>query len=81
MQKNNAANNKVKTSLCKKWTQTGACPYGYKCQFAHGIEQLRCNVDDSSYKTKPCNSFFKKGYCPYGFRCNFSHKAESQQNI
>ena len=37
LQKNNGANYKVKTSLCKKWSESGYCPYGYKCQFAHGL--------------------------------------------
>lgn len=71
--KNNIVKSKVKTSLCKKWAETNSCPYGFKCQFAHGIEELRCNVDENSYKTKPCIAFFKKGYCQYGNRCNFSH--------
>ena len=66
---------KVKTSLCKKYAETGSCPYGFKCQFAHGLIELRCNVDENSYKTKPCNSYFKKGLCMYGDRCNFSHKS------
>lgn len=37
-------NNKVKSSLCKNFTQTGLCPYGDKCQFAHGTQELRCNA-------------------------------------
>lgn len=72
----NLAKNKVKSSLCRNFAEKGFCPYGAKCQFAHGIEELRCNVDENSYKTKPCNSYWKKGYCPYGFRCNFSHKVQ-----
>lgn len=70
---------KVKTSLCKKYADTGNCPYGFKCQFAHGLVELRCNVDENSYKTKPCNSYFKKGYCVYGDRCNFSHKTSEHK--
>lgn len=31
-----AQNTKAKSSLCKNFTQTGACKYGSKCQFAHG---------------------------------------------
>lgn len=27
---------KVKSSLCKNFTEKGFCPYGQKCQFAHG---------------------------------------------
>lgn len=69
----NIANNKIKSSLCKNFSEKGHCPYGQKCQFAHGIDELRCNVDENSYKTKPCNAFWKKGCCTYGHRCNFSH--------
>lgn len=35
--KSAGSNNKVKTSLCKKWAEFGTCPYLHKCQFAHGI--------------------------------------------
>ena len=29
---------KAKSSLCRNFSEKGYCPYGYKCQFAHGIE-------------------------------------------
>merc|ERR1719502_1732540 len=32
---------RYKTVLCDKYTATGSCPYKHKCQFAHGIEELR----------------------------------------
>jgi len=32
---------RYKTVLCQKWMTTGDCPYGRKCQFAHGKEELR----------------------------------------
>lgn len=34
---------KLKSSLCKNFANRGFCPYGKKCQFAHGPEELRCN--------------------------------------
>ena len=70
---------KAKSSLCRNYSEKGYCPYGYKCQFAHGIEELKCHSDENSYKTKPCISFWRKGYCPYGFRCNFSHLHNEQK--
>lgn len=30
-----------KTNLCRTFSKTGSCPYGGKCQFAHGEEELR----------------------------------------
>jgi hypothetical protein len=65
---------KVKTSLCRNYVERNFCPYGTKCQFAHGVHELRCNVDENSYKTKHCKAFTKKAYCHYGFRCNFLHQ-------
>jgi hypothetical protein len=32
---------RYKTVLCATWTANGDCPYGRKCQFAHGKEELR----------------------------------------
>lgn len=70
---------KLKSSLCKNFAMNGFCPYGKKCQFAHGPQELRCNENiNTSYKTKPCFSFLKKGYCPYGHRCNFQHREEEK---
>ena len=31
---------KYKTELCKTFSETGKCPYGFKCRFAHGKEEL-----------------------------------------
>ena len=35
------ANPRYKTALCKKYLQAQSCPYGDKCQFAHGEQELR----------------------------------------
>ncbi|KAE8707252.1 Zinc finger C-x8-C-x5-C-x3-H type family protein, putative isoform 3 [Hibiscus syriacus] len=43
-----------KTELCNKWQETGACPYGDHCQFAHGIEELRPVIRHPRYKTEVC---------------------------
>ena len=56
--------------------EKGVCPYGRKCQFAHGTEELKCNSNlQMAYKTKPCFCYWKKNHCIYGIRCNFQHKA------
>ena len=64
---------KYKTELCKKFQSTGKCPYGHKCRFAHGKEELLSKNQGVNYKKKPCKTFYEKGYCPYGSRCNFQH--------
>ena len=35
------ANPRYKTTLCKKFSSGKLCPYGDKCQFAHGPQELR----------------------------------------
>jgi hypothetical protein len=73
---------KAKSSLCKNFTEKGFCPYGSKCQFAHGPHELRINMEHNrSYKTKGCHAFAKKGYCCYGDRCNFKHERGSLENL
>lgn len=58
-----AANPRFKTELCRNFTVTGRCPFGTKCQFAHGAAELR-NVDrHPRYKTALCASFWTYGAC------------------
>ena len=35
------SNPRYKTTLCKKFSSGQSCPYGDKCQFAHGTQELR----------------------------------------
>ena len=48
---------KYKTELCKTFTETGKCPYGYKCRFAHGKEELNSKNLNLNYKKKKCKKF------------------------
>lgn len=72
---------KYKTEICKKFQTTGKCPYGEKCRFAHGKQELITKQQGKNYKKRPCKSFFEKGYCPYGSRCNFQHYEKSFNEI
>ena len=66
---------KYKTELCKYYEINGYCKYGDRCAYAHGKENLRSKVTNSSaYRTKRCYQFFEQGYCPYGSRCQFAHQ-------
>ncbi|XP_021302927.1 zinc finger CCCH domain-containing protein 39 isoform X2 [Sorghum bicolor] len=63
----------LKTELCNKWEETGACPYGDQCQFAHGIGELRPVIRHPRYKTQVCRMVLAGVVCPYGHRCHFRH--------
>ena len=69
---------KYKTELCKYFEINGYCKYGDKCAYAHGKDNLRSKVTNTtSYRTKKCTQFFEQGYCPYGNRCQFAHQLKS----
>ena len=72
---------KYKTEICKKFQSTGHCPYGYKCRFAHGKQELIMKPKGKNYKKRRCKTFFEKGYCPYGSRCNFQHNEKDFSEI
>ena len=69
---------KYKTELCKYFEINGYCKYGDKCAYAHGKENLRSKVTNTTaYRTKKCTQFFEQGYCPYGNRCQFAHQLKT----
>ena len=72
---------KYKTELCQKFMETGNCPYGFKCRFAHGKNELNSKILNINYKKKPCKRFYKYGFCPYGSRCLFLHNDRKIRNI
>jgi len=65
--------NLYKTELCRSWVETYICKYGNKCQFAHGLHELRPVIRHPKYKTEICKTFHTNGTCPYGKRCRFVH--------
>ncbi|XP_023667886.1 mRNA decay activator protein ZFP36L1 [Paramormyrops kingsleyae] len=69
---------RYKTELCRTYEESGTCKYDTKCQFAHGIEELRGLNRHPKYKTEPCRTFHTIGFCPYGSRCHFIHNADEQ---
>ncbi|KAK4477679.1 hypothetical protein RD792_016925 [Penstemon davidsonii] len=70
-----------KTELCNKWQETGACPYGENCQFAHGIKELRPVIRHPRYKTEVCRMVLAGDICPYGHRCHFRHALTEQEKL
>lgn len=69
---------RYKTELCRPFEENGACKYGDKCQFAHGMHELRSLSRHPKYKTELCRTFHSIGFCPYGPRCHFIHNAEER---
>lgn len=70
---------RYKTELCRPYEENGTCKYGDKCQFAHGIGELRTLTRHPKYKTELCRTFHTTGFCPYGPRCHFIHNSEDSK--
>lgn len=63
-----------KTELCASYMSTGGnCPYGEKCQFAHGMDELKSVDRPPKWRSKPCQNWVKTGSCSYNERCCFRH--------
>lgn len=62
-----------KTELCVLFMKMGVCPYGNKCQFAHGEQDLKRVERPANWRLKPCVNWAKYGSCRYGKRCCFKH--------
>jgi hypothetical protein len=74
-------NAKYKTELCKNWVERGSCPYGAKCQFAHGTDEMRLRDLKPTYKSRPCQAFLSTGHCPYGTRCKYFHGDDDEERL
>ncbi|KAH3665397.1 hypothetical protein OGAPHI_003581 [Ogataea philodendri] len=72
----NADNGLYKTEMCTQFKERGTCPYGSKCQFAHGEDELKVVKRSDNWKTKLCANWSKSGTCRYGKRCCFKHGDE-----
>ncbi|XP_013781731.1 mRNA decay activator protein ZFP36L1-like [Limulus polyphemus] len=71
-----ANSGRYKTEMCRPFEESGTCKYGDKCQFAHGMHELRTLTRHKKYKTELCRTFHTTGLCPYGSRCHFIHYSE-----
>jgi len=70
---------RYKTELCRPFEETGECRYGNKCQFAHGMNELRSLNRHPKYKTEFCRTYHTTGFCSYGQRCNFIHNDDERR--
>ena len=67
---------RYKTEMCRPFQENGSCKYGDKCQFAHGLSELRTVTRHPKYKTDLCRTYHASGFCPYGPRCHFVHNLD-----
>ena len=70
---------RYKTEMCRPFQEHGTCKYGDKCQFAHGMNEVRNVNRHPKYKTDLCRTYHSVGFCPYGPRCHFIHALEEMQ--
>ncbi|XP_067682185.1 mRNA decay activator protein ZFP36L2-A-like [Haliotis asinina] len=75
----NINSSRYKTEMCRPFEESGHCKYGDKCQFAHGIHELRNLARHPKYKTELCRTFHTIGFCPYGPRCHFIHNEDERK--
>ncbi|KAG7811544.1 hypothetical protein KL921_001810 [Ogataea angusta] len=78
--KGNVDRDLYKTEMCTQFQEKGSCPYGAKCQFAHGTEELKKVKRADNWKTKLCANWLKSGSCRYGKRCCFKHGENDRGN-
>mmetsp|Transcript_19933 Transcript_19933/g.34297 ORF Transcript_19933/g.34297 Transcript_19933/m.34297 type:complete len:273 (-) Transcript_19933:493-1311(-) len=69
-----AKDTRHKTELCRNWEEKRICPYGIKCLFAHGVDELRNVKRNVLFKTSPCYWYYRIGICYHGPRCVFAHR-------
>ncbi|KAH7714496.1 hypothetical protein AAVH_18151 [Aphelenchoides avenae] len=71
---------RFKTDLCNGYTENGVCAYNEKCQFAHGVAELRRPASfDPLYKREKCNEFYKNERCSFGALCEYLHNETPEQ--
>ena len=66
------------TELCAFFSR-GRCIRGNRCNFAHGIAELRPRPD--LYKTKLCSSYSLWQQRPYGEACTHAHGQEELRSV
>ncbi|GFH49919.1 hypothetical protein CTEN210_06395 [Chaetoceros tenuissimus] len=75
---------KIKTELCLFFSRGEKCPFGKKCNYAHGEHELKYTTleemdkanlisDVKSYRSYPCFDFVATGACPFHARCGSIH--------
>eukprot|EP00586_Coscinodiscus_wailesii_P000663 CAMPEP_0172481594 /NCGR_PEP_ID=MMETSP1066-20121228/7587_1 /TAXON_ID=671091 /ORGANISM="Coscinodiscus wailesii, Strain CCMP2513" /LENGTH=855 /DNA_ID=CAMNT_0013244041 /DNA_START=305 /DNA_END=2872 /DNA_ORIENTATION=- len=74
---------KVKTELCRNFETEKGCPFGDRCNYAHGAHQLKYTklidleraglIDVEIFRTHVCSCWVATGACPFDQRCSGLH--------
>jgi hypothetical protein len=74
---------KVKTELCRNFETEKGCPFGDRCNYAHGAHQLKYTklidleraglIDVEIFRTHACSCWVATGACPFDQRCSGLH--------
>mmetsp|Transcript_31586 Transcript_31586/g.38372 ORF Transcript_31586/g.38372 Transcript_31586/m.38372 type:complete len:984 (-) Transcript_31586:357-3308(-) len=74
---------KVKTELCRHYGTVRGCPFGDKCNYAHGSNELKYTklldleraalIDIEIFRTHACPNWVSTGGCPFDQRCSGLH--------
>ena len=60
---------KYKTRLCVTYALIGSCKYEAKCQFAHGLDDVRC----PKFKTVMCRQYACGSCRRPSYECVYAH--------
>lgn len=71
-----------RTRLCKYYSSGSPCAHGERCQFAHGVGELRVGAAiqqgclPPGFKTRLCKNYLNSGSCHHADCCHFAHGVE-----
>ncbi|KAK4472923.1 hypothetical protein MN116_004128 [Schistosoma mekongi] len=71
---NALSNIRYKTEVCKYFKEnSGYCPAGEKCHYAHGKVELRDPKSHPKFRSQLCRHYLSTGNCLFGDKCYFKH--------
>jgi hypothetical protein len=78
----NFQESRYKTELCRHYEESGDCPHGQQCLYAHGQQELvPFRGRHRKFKTQLCKAFHCEGFCSFGPRCSYIHSKPNPEAI
>jgi hypothetical protein len=59
--------------VCRRFRDSGACPKGGACKYAHADTSVPTKVKKDKTATSPCRLFRDLGKCRFGGACKYAH--------